>query len=104
MEKITSKEKKTEYNINLLKEYLNHLKERYTQLEKEPFSTKARIKLNQEIENITSLVEEENMVKAWDNLNTLFSTSEHKPSFREAPSSFRESMSSTMNIEEWTEE
>lgn len=100
MEELTT-QKKTEYNLQLLNEYLTHLKQRFKELEKEPFSTKARIKLNQEIENITSLVEEEQMEKTWNNLNVVFNTEATKPDFREAPSKFRDSMTESNKPEQW---
>ena len=102
MEELIQEQEKPVYNTKLLQEYLTHLKSRYKQLEEEPFSTKARIKLNQEIENITMLLEEKQMEKAWENLNTIFNSSSSKPDFRKETSEFREMMAGK-KTDEWVE-
>ena len=67
---------KPEFNIELLKTYLDHLVEKFESLSNDPFGSKARLTLRREIENIKSIIEEKQMDHTWKQLSQVFGMEE----------------------------
>ncbi|MDC0315352.1 hypothetical protein OAL32_00305 [Synechococcus sp. AH-551-G15] len=65
-------ENKQEYNKELLTSYIQQLQAKYDSLASDPFGGKARITLRGEIENVRSILAEEEMDCVWSNLSKAF--------------------------------
>ena len=63
---------KPEFNVELLKSYLDLLTEKYESPSSDPFGGKARLTLRREIENIKALFEERQMDTTWKQLSAVF--------------------------------
>jgi hypothetical protein len=86
-----------------MREYIAELQKKYTDLESEPFSAKARIAIRQEIEQAKVMLESDRMESTWSSLSAVFNLpSSEKPDweneygqhsdFEEEPSGFKSRM------------
>lgn len=68
------------FNKAVIEAYLDYLIKKYDALDGEPFSTKARMAVRNEIESMKVVLEQEQMDETWRNLDSVFGmTSKPKP-------------------------
>lgn len=60
------------FNRALIESYMDYLIKKYDALANEPFSTKARLAVRNEIEMMKVILEQEEMDETWKNLDNVF--------------------------------